>query len=251
MPLCSGDEPELGNGNGNGNGNDGATTNDLFDRRTTLDHWVDIEARKQHSANISSELGLKLAKQNSGLGDDEWHDEEDAAFGSVPDVSIGSDASSDEDAEEVSGVEQSVTGKLTPTLPAEPTRGGETLGAGRLPPSSPSRLAASLSEARRSEMALGPRKSTFMPKQSTWLQEETHDPSAQDAPVLRLMGVSAYFRVKGKKGRGGVRALDDVWVIPSRPFVVQWGDTMTLCACAPLSPDGLAGAHAHKVKKCT
>ena len=26
-----------------------------------------------------------------------------------------------------------------------------------------------------------------------------------------MMGVSAYFRVKGKKGRGGVRALDDVW----------------------------------------
>lgn len=51
-----------------------------------------------------------------------------------------------------------------------------------------------------------------MPKHSTWTQEDTHDPSAQDAPVLRLMGVSAHFRVKGKKGRGGVRALDDVWV---------------------------------------
>ena len=51
-----------------------------------------------------------------------------------------------------------------------------------------------------------------MPKHSTWTQEDTHDPSTQDAPVLRLMGVSAYFRVKGKQGRGGVRALDDVWV---------------------------------------
>lgn len=206
--MCSGDESELANGNGNGN--DGATTNDLIDRQTPLDYWVDKEAHKEHSANVSSELGLKLAKQNSGLEDDEWSGEEHAAFGAVPGVTIDSDASSDENAEEVSGVEQSVTGKLTPTLPAEPTRGGQTLGTGLLPTSSPSRLAASLSGARRSEMALGPRKSTFMPKQSTWLQKETHDPSAQDAPVLRLMGVSAYFRVKGKKGREGVRALDDV-----------------------------------------
>ena len=59
---------------------------------------ADKEFHKEHSANISAELGLKLQRQNSGVRKDEWHDEEDAAFGAMPGIHVDSDASSDEDA---------------------------------------------------------------------------------------------------------------------------------------------------------